>query len=71
MGGSASVTDAQCQGLVIVDPDHINSVHEISGATEITLPVLSFAVAVALLTTIIRWPANACESLSKKFVSGS
>ena len=71
MGGLASVTDAQRQGLVFLDTDHISSVHEISEKTEISLTVLSFAVAVALLTTIIKRLANACDSLRKKFVRGS
>jgi hypothetical protein len=70
MSGLASLTDAQRQGLVFLDPDHISSVHEISGRTEITLTVLSFAVAVALLTTIIKGLANASDSLRKKFVRG-
>ena len=47
MSGLASVTDAQRQGLVFLKPDHISSFHEISGGTEITLTVLSFAVVVA------------------------
>jgi hypothetical protein len=71
MSGLASVTDAQRQGLVFLDPDHISSVHEISGRTEITLTVLSFAVAVALLTTIIMGLANICDALRKKLVRGS
>ena len=71
MSGLASVTDAQRQGLVFRNPDHISSVHEISGGTEITLTVLSFAVVVALLETIIRGPANLCNALRKKLVGGS
>ena len=71
MSGLASLTDAQRQGLVFLDPDHISSVHEISGRTEITLTVLSFAVAVALLTTIILGLANLCDALGKKLVRGS
>jgi hypothetical protein len=70
MSGLASVTDAQRQGLVFLDPDHISSVHENSGRTEISLAVLSFAVAVALLTTIILGLANICYELRKKLVPG-
>ena len=70
MSGLASLTDAQRQGLVFLDPDHISSVHEISGRTEITLTVLSFAVAVALLTTIIMGLANICDALRKKRIRG-
>lgn len=77
MGGLASVqcpvssvTDAQRQGLVFLDPDHISSVHEISGKTEITLTVLSFAVVIALLATIIMGLVNLCDALRKKVVRG-
>ena len=70
MGGLASATDVQRQGLIFLDPDRISSVHEISGRTEITLTVLSFAVAVALLTTIIMGLANICDALRKKRIRG-
>jgi hypothetical protein len=70
MSGLASVTYAQRQGLVFLNPDHISSVHEISGGTEITLTVLSFAVVVALLATIIMGLANLCDALRKKLVRG-
>ena len=70
MGGLASVTDVQRQGLIFLDPDRISSVHEISGRTEITLTVLSFAVAVALLTTIIMGLANICDALRRKLMRG-
>jgi hypothetical protein len=68
---SASVTHVQRQDLVFLNPDHISSVHEVSGGTEITLTVLSFAVVVALLTTIIMGLANLCAALRKKLVRGS
>jgi hypothetical protein len=71
MSGLASVTRAQRQGLVFLNPDHIPSVHEVSGGTEITLTVLSFAVVVALLATIIMGLANLCAALRKKLVHGS
>jgi hypothetical protein len=71
MSGLASVTDAQRQGLVFLDPDHVSSVHEISGETEITLTVLSFAVVIALLARIIMGLANLCGALRKKFVRTS
>jgi hypothetical protein len=70
MSRLASVTDAQRQGLVFLDPDHISSVHEISRRTEISLTVLSFAVAVALFTTIIIGLANFSDALRKKLVRG-
>jgi hypothetical protein len=71
MSGLAGVTHAQRQGLVFLNPDHISSVHEVSGGTEITLTVLSFAVVVALLTTIIMGLANLRAALRKKLVRGS
>ena len=71
MSGLASVTHAQRQGLVFRNPDHISSVHETSGGTEITLTVLSFAVVVAVLATIVRGLANICDALRKKLVRGS
>jgi hypothetical protein len=58
MSELASFTDAQRQGPVFLYPDHIPSVHEISEGTEITLTLLSFAVVVALLATIIMGLAN-------------
>ena len=67
----ASVTHAQRQGIVFLDPDHVSSVHKISGETEITLTVLSFAVVIALLARIIMGPANLCGALRKKFVRTS
>jgi hypothetical protein len=66
MSGLASVTPAQRQGLVFPKPDDISSFHEISGGTEITLTVLSFAVVVALLAKIIGGMANICDALRKK-----
>ena len=73
-GGSYEWTSqchhAQRQGLVFLEPDDISSVDEISGGTEITLTVLSFAVVVALLATIIRGLANICDALRKKLVRG-
>jgi hypothetical protein len=71
MSGLASVTDAQRQGPIFLDPDHISSVHEISGRTEIGLTVLTFAVVVALLATIVRGLANLCDALRGKIVRGS
>jgi hypothetical protein len=71
MSGLARVTDAQHQGLVFLNSDHISSVHEISEGTEITLTLLSFAVVVAFLATIIRGLANICDALRKKLVRGS
>ena len=62
MSGLASVTDARRPGLAFLDPDHIGSVHEISGGTEITLTLFSFAVVVALLMEL----ANICDALRKK-----
>ena len=67
---SVQLTDAQRQGLVFLKPDDIGSGHEISGKTEITLTVLSFAVVVALLATIINGLADTCDSLRKKFFRG-
>jgi len=71
MSGLARVTDAQRSGPVFLNPERIPSVHEISGGTEITLTLLSFAVVVALLATIIRGLANICDALRKKLVRGS
>jgi hypothetical protein len=71
MSGLASVTDAQRQGPVFLNPDHISSVHEISEGTEITLTLLIFAVVVAFLVTIIRGLANTCNALRRKLVCGS
>jgi hypothetical protein len=71
MSGLASVTDVQRQGLVFLDPDHIGSVHEISGGTEITLTVLSFAVVIALIAKIIMGLANLCGALRKQLVRTS
>ena len=68
MSRLAHVTDAQRSGPVFLNPDDISSVHEISGGTEITLTVLSFAIVVALLTTIIMGLANLCAALRKKLV---
>ena len=51
-------------------PDDVGSAHEISAGTEITLTVLSFAVLVALLATIIMGLANLCGALRKKLVRG-
>jgi hypothetical protein len=68
MSGLASVTDARDQGPVFLNPSHIRSVHEISEGTEITLTVLSFALVVALLATIIKGLANICDALRKKLV---
>jgi uncharacterized protein YneF (UPF0154 family) len=45
------------------------AVHRISEGTEIGLTVLSFAIVVALLATIIMGLTNCCEALSKKLVS--
>ena len=70
MSGLANVTHAQHQGLVFLGPNDVGSVDEISGGTEITLTVLSFAVLVALLATIIMGLANLCGALRKKFVRG-
>ena len=70
MSGLAGVTRAQRQSLVFLKPDDISSFQEISGGTEITLTVLSFAVAVALLTTIIMGLANICDALRKKRIRG-
>ena len=71
MSGLASVTAAERQGFVFVDPDHVSSVHEISGETEITLTVLSFAVVIALLARIVMGLANLCGARRKKFVRTS
>jgi len=68
MNGLASVTDARDQGPVFLNPGHIPPVHEISRGTEITLTVLSFALVVALLATIIKGLANICDTLRKKLV---
>ncbi len=70
MTGTASLTHAQSQGLVFPKPDDIGSVHEILRGTEITLTVLSFAVLVALIATIIMGLANLCDALRKKLVRG-
>ena len=71
MSGLACVTDARDQGPVPGNPGHIPPVHEISRGTEITLTVLSFALVVALLATIIEELANICVALRKKLVRGS
>src|ERR1700735_5843299 len=68
MSGLASVTDVRDQGPVFLNPGHLPPVHEISGDTEITLTVLSFALVVALLATIIKGLANICDALRKKLV---
>jgi hypothetical protein len=68
MSGLASVTDARRPGLVFLHPDHIGSVHEISGGTEITLTVLSFAVVIALIAKIIMGLANLYGVVRKKLV---
>ena len=62
MSGLACVTDAERQGPVFLNPHHIPSVQEISGGTEITLTLFSFAVVVALLMEL----ANICDALRKK-----
>ena len=67
----ASVTHAQRQGHVFLDPDHVSSVHKISGETEITLTVLSFAVVIALIAKIIMGLANLCGALRKQLVRTS
>lgn len=71
MSGLASVTDARDQGPVFLHPGHIPPVHEISRGTEITLTVLSLALVLALLATIIEGLANICDALRKKLVRGS
>ena len=62
MSGLACVTDAARQGPVFLNPHHIPSVQEISGGTEITLTLFSFAVVVALLMEL----ENICAALRKK-----
>jgi hypothetical protein len=69
MSGLASVTHAQREGLVFIKGDDISSVHKISEGTEIGLTVLSFAVVVALLATIIVGLTNLCRVLRKELVS--
>ena len=62
MSGLACVTDAERQDPVFLNPHHIPCVQEISGGTEITLTLFSFAVVVALLMEL----ANICDALRKK-----
>ena len=62
MSGLACVTDAARQDPVFINPHHIPCVQEISGGTEITLTLFSFAVVVALLMEL----ANICDALRKK-----
>jgi hypothetical protein len=71
MSGLASVTDARDQGPVFLNPGDIPPVNETSGGTEFTLTVLSFALVIALLATIIKKLANICDALRKKLVHGS
>ena len=70
MSRLAHVTDAQRSGPVFLNPDRFPSDHAISGGTEITLTLLSFAVVVALLATIIRGLANICDALRKRLMRG-
>jgi len=62
MSGLACVTDAERPAPVFLNPHHIPSAQEISGGTEITLTLFSFAVVVALLMEL----ANICAALRKK-----
>jgi hypothetical protein len=68
MSGLASVTDARDQGPVFLNLRHIPAVHENSRGTEFTLMVLSFALVVALLATIIKGLVNICDALREKLV---
>ena len=68
MSGLARDTDIQHQGLVFLNSDHISSLHETWEGTEITLTLLSVAIAGATLARIVGGLANLCDALRKKLV---